>query len=694
MDKVTKFNLEAAFKALDELDIPTVKGIRANRVNLSEHFTHKAATTALIEDYYDVGSTDDLNDAQEAREAEVAKAKLARIEKIVDLNAETEEDLLPSYVGKNIIQCPQCMTLFYKNPEDIEASEENPEVVNINEVCQHCGNTSGYELIGKVDKVGEDEAANFDVEDFEGDELNLDFDEPTEEIEEEESAEEAPAEEEDLELDLDLDFEEEPAEEEVQESLSLKEDWDTDVATADELLDEIVKQSGNENYDDGDGYWASNNKWCNRYMYYANSIANREKVEELCKKHSTDVCTFYVIEDDAEDDPVSEIGYNLVKKANESLTEGTISISKAEMAKLDKEVADATTEVAKYKIPMKSQMTSAGTTDSVPDFEAVPESEREAAKKAYDRYKKALAARPNRAKNIINYTDESVHKSKFLKKAEKDELKSDNDSEYLTLNEETTEESVNNSEFLKKAEKDELKSDNDSEYLTLNEKVVVNKRVDDLCAVMNGDQQIFVGTEEECKDWLEARKSPATTVPGKFKIVKGAEVPVVEENITEAVDLTEDSGFDELMDMLENEPISEAEVEAMLDGPLFTDKEEEVDFEVVEDFDEESFNEHLSRYFTEVYSNVKAFEVTSCELKENRLVVEGLIKFNSGKERKTAFSFEKSSKKTLSGLNEDFAAAPAFELSVKVASKKIITEGLSYAYDIDGCAVKGQTANK
>ena len=484
MDKVTKFNLEAAFKALDELDIPTVKGIRANRVNLSEHFTHKAATTSLIEDYYDVGSTEDLTDAQEAREAEVAKAKLARIEKIVDLNAETEEDLLPSYVGKNIIQCPQCMTLFYKNPEDIEASEENPEIVNINEVCQHCGNTSGYELIGKVDKVGADETANFDVEDFEGDELNLDFDEPTEEVEEEtveETVEEAPAEEEDLELDLDLDFEEEPVEESIHKSEFLK----------------------------------------------------KAEKDELKSDNDSEYLT---------------------------LNEDTISISKAEMAKLDKEVEDATKEVAKYNIPMRSQKTSAGTIDNVPDFEVVPEAQREAAKKAYDRYKKALAARPDRAKNIINYTDESVHKSEFLKKAEEDELKSDNDSEYLTLNEES----------------------------------VVYKKVDDLYSVMNGDRQVFAGTEEECKDWLEARKSPATI---RFKIVKGAEVPVAskDESLTEDIELTEDSGFDELMDMVENEPISEEEVEAMLDGPLFTDKEEEVDFEVVEDFDEESFNEHLSR---------------------------------------------------------------------------------------------------
>ena len=111
-----------------------------------------------------------------------------------------------------------------------------------------------------------------------------------------------------------------------------------------------VKESGNDKYDDGDGYWSGDNEWCNRYMYYANSVANRAQVEELCEKHSTDKCTFYVLEDDAEEDPVSEIGYTLAKGVEEALTEATIYITKAEMAKLDKEVEEARKEVAKYNI--------------------------------------------------------------------------------------------------------------------------------------------------------------------------------------------------------------------------------------------------------------------------------------------------------------------------------------------------------
>jgi hypothetical protein len=164
-ESITKFDLEAAFKALDELDLPTVEnGIKANRPALTEIFSHKTKFDALMEEYYDVGSMTELGDAQTAREAEVAKAKLARIEKIVDLDAESPEELLPSYVGKFIMQCPQCMTLFYKDPDDVEASEEDPAVVNVNEVCQHCGNDSGYTLIGKVGEATQEETAELNAE--------------------------------------------------------------------------------------------------------------------------------------------------------------------------------------------------------------------------------------------------------------------------------------------------------------------------------------------------------------------------------------------------------------------------------------------------------------------------------------------------------------------------------------------------
>ncbi len=170
---------------------------------------------------------------------------MARIEKIVDLDAETEDDILPSYVGKMIVQCPQCMTLFYKNPEDIEYSEENPDVVNINEVCQHCGNTSGYTLVGKVDKVGEDEADKYDTDEVDdildaNEEANGGEEQPAEE----QAQEEAPTEENTEELPElpELPAEEEEEKEETNESLN-----NSEAQKAAEKNSELATENKSEN---------------------------------------------------------------------------------------------------------------------------------------------------------------------------------------------------------------------------------------------------------------------------------------------------------------------------------------------------------------------------------------------------------------------------------------------------------------
>lgn len=230
-ESITKFDLESAFKALDEIDVPAAEpGIRANRPALTEIFSRKSKFDCLMEEYYDINGNDGLEDAKAARDAEIAAAKLARIEKIVDLDAESAEDLLTSYVGKFIIQCPQCMTLFYKNEEDVEASEEDPTTVNVNEICQHCGNESGYTLIGKVGEatpeVEETTADEIELEDVETVETDVVGDEETTEETSDETGEET-SEDEDLNFDAELEaveLEDEAAAEESEEDEEKKEE--------------------------------------------------------------------------------------------------------------------------------------------------------------------------------------------------------------------------------------------------------------------------------------------------------------------------------------------------------------------------------------------------------------------------------------------------------------------------------------
>lgn len=229
-ESITKFDLESAFKALDEIEIPETGKVRANKPALTEIFSRKSKFDALMEEYYDISSNTGLEDAKDAREAEIAQAKLARIEKIVDLEADSAEDLLTSYVGKLIIQCPQCMTLFYKNQEDIVASEDDPSTVNVNEVCQHCGNESGYSLIGKVGEAEPESTEEPATEDTPEEDLDLN-------TVEEETTEESP--EEDLNFDdeleeLDLELDEEPTEEEEKKEESFS------TPTGEALVEELV----------------------------------------------------------------------------------------------------------------------------------------------------------------------------------------------------------------------------------------------------------------------------------------------------------------------------------------------------------------------------------------------------------------------------------------------------------------------
>ena len=68
---------------------------------------------------------------------------------IVDLQAEEEEDLEDSYIGKVITECCVCHSKFYKDPEEIVIDEETGNC-NIDDECPVCFSHDGYKVIGKV----------------------------------------------------------------------------------------------------------------------------------------------------------------------------------------------------------------------------------------------------------------------------------------------------------------------------------------------------------------------------------------------------------------------------------------------------------------------------------------------------------------------------------------------------------------
>ena len=107
----------------------------------------------------------------------------------------------------------------------------------------------------------------------------------------------------------------------------------------------------------------------------------------------------------------------------------------------------------------------------------------------------------------------------------------------------------------------------------------------------------------------------------------------------------------------------------------------------IEDIDEEGFDELGESYLKRVYENVSSFKTVGGKLDKNKLILEGIIKFKSGKKAKTSFILEakemtKKGKVRFVGMNENISKNKnAYTLTGKVdGNKKLIVEMFNYNY--------------
>ena len=744
-ERVTKFDLENAFKALDEIAIPKVGKVRPNRPDLKESVKRVDRTSMLVEDYYDLYNREDVNELKEDREAEIASAKLAKIEKIVDLDAESPEDLQPTYVGKTIIQCPQCLTLFYKDPADIIVSEENPDMVNVDEVCQHCGNDSGYTIIGKVaeEEVPVDELPQEAI---------------PEDIPEENDAEVKDEAEEDIPM-----TDEEPAEGE--ESTDLDLETAPDESAEEEQEEEEVKESLNETYytcaeiDGEERRFPFNSR--EEARKYAAQISAGEAPEFKDKKIGsvwTEGLDGRLNEDvdlnkqlDLYNDFIKYL-QKMVEQDEDALAEAKKLGNKEVIAALEKRLESSRAEL-KAALPeaVKDEVSS----DNLPSADEVPmedvkeEEKKESLEKTVDDDLKDV--RVDVAKGEVKTLEENLNEAKTKKvyntytnimwdlvggRVEKDEKgrnsysqgcgytvydtgvdKDDNITVFAK-----TKEGLNNAiEVAKKynheylgpmeakkpgyymitiiikpedyedgAFEESLKAGSLQEALHKFPEIGVDeldnffKVCDKIGIKTMADLQRF--KQEHCangEDLLKALNDYAINELGiDFKVEEEAKKPLKEED-----DLS-DAEFAQLLNSDEfKTPISETEVEAYLD-----ESKEEVKFDEIEDFQEQLFNEHVTKYLNEVYSNVESFETTNCTLDENKFIVEGNIKFKSGKTKKMSFDFKADNKGLLEGYSKNIPVESKFTLKYNInKDKTLVTESLAYKYKINGTEVSGET---
>lgn len=137
----------------------------------------------------------------------------------------------------------------------------------------------------------------------------------------------------------------------------------------------------------------------------------------------------------------------------------------------------------------------------------------------------------------------------------------------------------------------------------------------------------------------------------------------------------EEEGEEEVIEELPEEEVAGEE-----DMPV---EETEVD---IEDVDEEGFDELGESYLKRVYENVKSFKTVSGQTGKNKIILEGIITFKSGKRAKTSFILEakemtKRGKVRFTGMNENISKnKSAYTVTGRVENKKLMVESFNYNY--------------
>ena len=136
-------------------------------------------------------------------------------------------------------------------------------------------------------------------------------------------------------------------------------------------------------------------------------------------------------------------------------------------------------------------------------------------------------------------------------------------------------------------------------------------------------------------------------------------------------------------------PVEPKEVEAAqpeTEEPAESGEEELMDIEL-DEIDETSFDELGESYLKKVYDNVNSFKTVNGSLDaNNRLVLEGIIEFKSGKKAKTNFIFEakevtRKGKIKFIGENVNLSKNKrAFTLTGSTKNKNLICEQFNYNY--------------
>ena len=590
---------------------------------------------------------------------------------VIDPEATTEEELQDSYVGKVILDCCVCHSKIYKDVEDVVIEDD---IANATEECPFCYTTDGYKVIGQVAEFGEVENEEKDTED----------------------------EDDTLEEGLFDKFKKKNTD------TQLYDVWMEFKGKKSLLVDNVKKSEADETIKD--------------QTEGAESQVESGELKVWAEPHSEEnIDNFFK---NRENKSLEEAKYKKVKSDDQESTRQVkmSDIKKGDLIIVDKNDRTHTPhKVTKIEKDAKGGISLvtdnggnvSGDADTVITvFDAVNMKSRKTDAKLY------------RKKGWDAFEDGLDDDGEYYATPKKENLEEASYKKVKTDDQESIRKvkmcDVKKGDLIKGNSKDRafapskvIKIEDNGEYINLITKIgnVSGGREDtvDVFDAVNmksrkADARLLQKKGWNAFDDVEDEDGDFYSVPKKESLeesVNNVNVETDEDVINVA---TDDSGKVTVTTEPKNTSAEVSEGEEVI-APLEPETQSEISDNVadgeeieidMDEFDEESFDELGEGYLKKVYENVNSFKTSNVSFIKNKLVVEGVIKFNSGKSKKTNFIFEsreatKSGKVRFIGENKEIARGrKSFTITGKVDNKKFMSESLNYNYGVKGANGKAQ----
>lgn len=580
---------------------------------------------------------------------------------VYDVDAETQDDIEDSYVGKVILDCTVCHSKLYKNKEDVTVDEEQ-QVANIDDECPYCYSTEGFKVIGEVApfaKVSE-----------------------TEETTEEEVASED-------------DAIEEPETSDMEESVSSSDN-------SSETLTEDCQTSSEDDLEEED-----------KPVEEAMDLATKENtVAGVLAKHMPEIYAITDVNelrkavidivdnsDIADKAIVSKLRRDLFSKKSIGALLSTIATymtgtKVAKVGRKNEDVEDTLEEAAEGKYVIRS-----GVSDANP---YTWEYSRKTGKHFGYLGNGGRSWVSADSKSLMTF-DSSEEADAFAKEHVKDKYKA----EIVKVTGPLEEDWRDGIPVIEEFEKQLVERIPDFKLTGVREMVYYIKDDFRLWDSLENDGSAKIDLEDTTKSsdrfiyraTIKSFDEIPSVIDEIEKLVNNGmqEDVSLEESVKDVTITTDDSkttmtSEDDGKVTVTTEPVETPDEDAEVLAPVSDETEMEIEDDSadddldVEEIDETSLDELGEGYFKNVYENVNAFKTIKCTRNGNQFIVEGMLTFDNNHQKKTTFIFE-SVKRDVEGkvkfLGENAnicKGEKAFSLQGSIVDKKLICESLNYNY--------------